>query len=84
MIDSNVRIFSLYMKAYVDASYDPRFFYCFVKLWATCENIWANGSPAPRRKVARTPMNFSSIVGRCMDCCSISSKLSDYQERDIL
>ena len=26
MIDSNVRIFSLHVKAYVDASYDPRFF----------------------------------------------------------
>ena len=26
MIDSNVRIFSLHMKAYVDALYDPRFF----------------------------------------------------------
>ena len=26
MIDSNVRIFSLHMKAYVGAAYDPRFF----------------------------------------------------------
>ena len=26
MIDSNVRIFSLRMKVYVDALYDPRFF----------------------------------------------------------
>ena len=26
MIDSNVRMFSLHMKAYVDASYDPGFF----------------------------------------------------------
>ena len=26
MIDSNVRIFSIHMKAYVDASYEPRFF----------------------------------------------------------
>ena len=51
MIDSNVRIFSLHMKAYVDASYYPRFFFdSFVKIRATCENFWAHGSPLPTAK----------------------------------
>ena len=43
-------IFSLHMKAYVSASYDPRFFFeCF-------ENIWAIWFIAPLAKIARTPM----------------------------
>ena len=28
-----------------------------VKIWATCENFWANGSPPPWQKIARTPMH---------------------------
>ena len=36
-------------------------FDCFVKIWATCEKFWANGSqpppPPPRQKIARMPMN---------------------------
>ena len=29
----------------------PSFLFdCFVKIWATCENFWANGSPSPLAK----------------------------------
>ena len=36
------------------------FFYCFIKIWATCENFGGNGLPPPWQKIARTPMHINT------------------------
>ena len=39
---------SIASTAYVVASYGPRFFDCFVKIWATCKNCLGKWFTAPR------------------------------------
>ena len=52
--------------AYVVASYGPRFFDCFVKIWATCKNFlgnWFTASPGKKLPVhlcMLTPADFDN------------------------
>ena len=46
--------------AYVVASYGPRFFDCFVKIWATCKNCLGYGLPAPLAKNCPTAYAYVS------------------------
>ena len=52
----------------------PSFLFdCFVKIWATCKNFWANGlPPPPRQKIARTPM-----IGRNYDKSPLPGKFTN-------
>ena len=58
MIDSNVRIFSLNMKAYVDASCDHRFFLTASLKFGQLAKIFGQmvHPPPARQKIAHTPM----------------------------
>ena len=50
MIDSNVRIFSLHMKAYVDASCDPRFSWSASLKFGQLAKIFGQMVPRPPAK----------------------------------